>query len=147
MYGHVAVFELDGTFVGYAVKEENNRTLQSTHLYREDEGEALAKRVAELNESQRVLGTWPDARDPDVVALVNNPNFEPIEYVENEVIDMDKSYLVYLKDADGEDTLEVDPEASVVVYRTAKVPARPSDYFERTKKACETVARQRLQSA
>jgi hypothetical protein len=143
MYKHVAVFELDGQFLGYAVKEANNRTLQSTHLYAEEEGEDLAKRIAELNESQNVLAVWPDARDPDVQRLVNDPSFEPIEMTDEEVVDEDNSYIAYLKDADGEDTFEIDAEASVLAYKTAKVPARPSDVMARTKKACEVVARQR----
>jgi hypothetical protein len=143
MYSHVAVFELDGTFLGYAVKEANNRTLQSTHLYAEDEGEDLAKRIAELNESQTVLAAWPDARDPDVQALVNDPSFQPIEMSDEEVVDTDNSYIVYLKDAEGEDTFEIDREASVLQYKIAQVPVRPSDVMARTKKACEVVARRR----
>jgi hypothetical protein len=143
MYRHVAVFELDGTFIGYAVKEANNRTLQSTHLYAEDEGEDLTKRIAELNESQNVLAAWPDARDPDVQALVNDPSFEPLEMIESEVVDEDNSYIVYKKDADGEDTFEIDPESSVLRMKVAQVPARPSDVMARTKKACEVVARRR----
>ena len=142
-YRHVAVFELDGTFIGYAVREESANKLQSTHLYSEEEGEGLAKRIAALNDSQTVTQAWPDARDPDVLALVNDPSFEPIEYADEEVVDADNSYLVYLKDADGEDTFEIDKEASVVKYKIAKVPVRPSDVMARTKKACEVVARRR----
>ncbi len=142
-YRHVAVFELDGTFLGYAVHEVNHNKLQSTHLYPEEEGEDLARRIAKLNDAQTVTAAWPDARDPDVQALVNDPSFEPIEYVDEEVVDTDNSYLVYLKDTDGEDTFEIDKEASVVKYKMAKVPARPSDVMARTKKACETVARRR----
>jgi hypothetical protein len=142
-YNHVAVFELDGQFLGYAVKEANNRTLQSTHLYAEEEGEDLAKRIAELNESQSILCVWPDARDPEVQALVNDPSFEPIEMSEEEVVDNDNSYIIYLKDAEGQDTFEIDQEASVLKYKIAKVPVRPSDVMARTKSACEVVARRR----
>lgn len=144
MYKHVAVFELDGTFLGYAVKEADHNKLQSTHLYAEEEGDDLAKRLAALNESQTVTQAWPDARDPEVVALLNDAAFEPIEYAEEEVIDEDNSYLVYLKDADGEDTFEIDKEASVINYKIANVPVRPSDVMARTKKACEVVARRRV---
>lgn len=142
-YRHVAVFELDGTFIGYAVREESANKLQSTNLYSEDEGEDLAKRIAALNDSQTITQAWPDARDPEVVALLYDPAFEPIEYADEEVVDTDNSYLVYLKDADGEDTFDIDMEASVVKYKVAKIPARPSDVMERTKKACEVVARKR----
>lgn len=142
-YRHVAVFELDGTFVGYAVKEADDQKLQSTHLYAEEEGEDLAKRIAALNESQTVTAAWPDARDPEVQALVNDTAFEPIEMVKEEVVDTDNSYIVYLKDADDEDTYDIDMEASVLKYKIALVPARPSDFMARTKKACEVVARRR----
>lgn len=143
MYKHAAVFELDGQFLGYVIKEANNRTLQSTHLYSEEESEDLAKRIAELNESQTVLAAWPDARDPDVQALVNDSSFEPIEMSDEEVMDVDQSYIVYLKDAEGEDTFEIDREASVLKYKIAQVPVRPSDVMARTKQACEVVARRR----
>lgn len=143
-YRHVAVFELDGTFIGFAIKEENNKTLQSTHLYPEDGGTAdLTKRLAELNDSQAILGAWPDARDPEVQALVNDPSFEPIEMIKQEVVDENESYIVYVKDADGEDTMEINDNASVIRYREAMIPARPSDVFARTKTACEIVARRR----
>lgn len=143
MFRHVAVFELEGNFLGYAIQEASALKLQSTNLYSEDEGEELANRLRELNESQAVISVWPDARDPEVQALVNDPEFEPIEYVDDEVVDDENSYIVYLKDAAGEDTLEIDPEASVIKYRTTKVPKYTSAFFERTKKACEVVARRR----
>lgn len=143
MYSHVAVFTLDGEFLGYTVKEDNNRTLQSTHLYAEDEGEDLAKRIAELNESQNVLAAWPDARDPDVQQLVDDPTFEPIEMTDEEVVDEESSYIIYLKNAEGEDIFEIDQEASVLQYKIAQVPLRPSDVMKRTKQACEVVARRR----
>lgn len=143
MYYHVAVFTLEGDFLGYAIKEDNDHTLQSTHLYAEEEGEDLAKRLAELNESQSVLAAWPDARDPEVQELVNDPSFEPIEMVKDEVLDEENSYIVRKKDADGEDTFEIDEQASFLKYKIAEVPARPSDVMARTKKACEVVARRR----
>lgn len=143
MYSHVAVFELNGEFLGYAIKENNNRTLQSTHLYAEDEGDDLTKRLNELNNSQAILNAWPDARDPEVQALVNDPTFEPIEMIEDEVLDEDNSYIIYRKEK-GEDTFEIDHEASVLRYKIAKIPARPSDVMARTKKACEVVARSRV---
>ena len=146
-YRHVAVFELDGQFLGYTVKKDDAHKLQSTHLYSEDEGDALTDRLRELNDSQTVLAAWPDARDLDVQALVNDPSFEPIEMSDEEVVDNDNSYIVYLKDVEGEDTFEIDREASVLKYKIAKVPVRPSDVMKRTKQACEVVARRRVDSA
>jgi hypothetical protein len=142
-YRHVAVFELSGDFIGYAVMEQNALKLQSTNLYAEEEGEDLAKRIAGLNDSQAVTSAWPDARDPEVQALVNDPSFEPIEMTEEWVLDTDNSYVVHLKDAEGEDTFEIDQQASVLKYKTAQVPVRPSDVMKRTKSACEVIARSR----
>jgi hypothetical protein len=134
---------LDGQFLGYSIKQDRVNRLQSTHLYAEAEEQELAKRLQELNEKQAITSVWPDARDPEVQALVNDPSFEPIEMTEEEVMDTENSYIVYLKDAEGEDTFDIDQEASVLKYKTAKVPLRPSDYMKRTKTACETIARQR----
>ena len=142
-YRHVAVFELDGNFVGYSIIQDGAHKLQSTHLYAEKDGQELADRLQELNDSNAVLAAWPDARDPEVQALVNDSNFEPIEMSAEEVVDEDNSYIVYLKDADGEDTFEINQEASVLQYKVIQVPVRPSDVMARTKKACEVVARRR----
>jgi hypothetical protein len=144
MYRHVVVFDLEGQCLGYSIIEDGALKLQSTHLYSEEEGGDLAKRIAELNESQAVTSAWPDARDPEVQALVNDPSFEPIEMTDEEVVDTDNSYIIYLKDAEGEDTFDIDQEASVLKYKIAKVPLRPSDYMRRTKTACETIARRRV---
>lgn len=142
-YRHVAVFELDGTFVGYSIIGDGAHKLQSTHLYSEDEGQDLEDRLRELNDSNAVLAAWPDARDPEVQALVADPTFEPIEMVKQDVVDEDNSYIVLLKDAEGEDTMEIDEGASVIRYKETMIPARPSDFFARTKRACEVVAKRR----
>jgi hypothetical protein len=145
MYRHVAVFTLAGDFLGFGIKEDGAQKLQSTHLYPEDTASAeLTARLAELNTDRSLQQVWPDARDPEVQALVNDPNFEPIEMVDEDVIDMDRSYIVYIKDPEGGDTLDVDNKASVINYKKARIPARPSDFFTRTKKAQEQVARSRL---
>lgn len=155
MYSAVAVYTLQGGFVGYTIHNPGAIKLQSTNLYNEDEQEQLAKRLAALNESSQIKAQWPDAKDPEVQALVDDPTFEPIEYKDDQVLDEDNSYLVYIKvpvidEMTGEQTNEyidgpeLDREASVLKWVTKKVPVRPSDWYERVKKAQEVVAKRRL---
>lgn len=153
MYDHVAVFTLDGQFLGYSIKDANAQKLQTTNLYSEAESEQLVARLQELNDGKAILAVWPNARDPEVEALVNDPSFHPVEMVEDDVIDEDNSYIVHIKEPEADihgnltgemiDGGIIDQEASVIVYKKMRVPARPSDYMERTKAACEAVARQR----
>jgi len=144
MYRNVAVFTLEGELVGFAIKEDGAEKLQSTHLYPEDAGEDLAKRLDELNNDADLQSVWPDAKDPEVQVLVNDPNFEPVEMVLDDVVDMENSYLVPMVNMHGEEIPGVwDDNASVVVMKKAQVPKDPSAYFARTKKACEIVARRR----
>jgi hypothetical protein len=90
----VALYTLTGGFVGYTIRDPAKPKLQTTNIYGEQEQEQLAKRLAELNDSVQVQGAWPDPRDPEVEALLHDPNFEPIEYEEQRVIDEEKSFLV-----------------------------------------------------
>ena len=133
--------------LGFAIKEDGALKLQSTHIYPEEEADKLAERLAELNDDQEVQGSWPDAKDPEVQALVNDPNFEPVEMILDDVVDMEQSYLVPMVNMHGEEIPGVwDDNASVVVMKKAEVPKDSSAYFARTKKACEIVARRRAQA-
>lgn len=158
MYRAVACYSLDGAFLGYAIKGDDAIKLQSTNLYGEDEQQALAQRLADLNGRDAIVAHWPDARDPDVQKLVDNPAFEPVEMVEQEAIDEENSYMVWkqepvIDEETGIPTGEhvpgpnLDMEASVLVYKTIVAAKYQSAVAERTKKAQETVARQRLQIA
>lgn len=145
MYRNVAVFTLEGELLGFAIKEDGAEKLQSTQLYPEADAESLSKRLIELNDDQGLQAVWPDAKDPAVQALVNDPEFEPIEMVWEDVVDVENSYLVPMKNMHGEELPGVwDDNASVVKMKSAEVPKDPSAYFARTKKACEIVARERL---
>lgn len=148
----LALYTVDGDFVGWAIKGEHK--LQSTNIYAENEQDALNVQLDRLNIDIALKTHWPNPQDPAVVALLSDESFHPIEMVDVEVIDEDHSYLVYKKIArpslEAEqlgqawvDSDEVDEEASVVVYKTVKAPARPTDQMLRIKTACEQVARQR----
>jgi hypothetical protein len=154
-YREVLIYDINGAFLGSGIKRDGAIKLQTQNIWTEDEGEALEKQLALLNENQAVKGAWPDARDPDVVTLLNNPNFMPIETGPMEVVDEDASYLVFKQVpavdefgvelvpeqlVDGED---YDKDASVIVHKTIIAPLRQSDVGQRVNAACEQIAKQR----
>lgn len=157
MYEALALYTLQGAFVGYTIRDPQKPKLQTTNIYSAEEEEQLAKRLAELNKSVEVNAAWPDPRDPEVIALLVDQNFEPVEMAEQQVIDEDASFLVWIQvpevDALGAETgkmvdgEEYDPIASVPVYKTVMAPVRPSDVVERTHKAQEIVANRRVESS
>lgn len=75
------------------------------------------KRVYDLNAATRIKECWPDANDPDVVALLTDPSFCPI--VEVTEVSLDDEGI---------------PENSL---------PKESSPFWRISQACETVARKR----
>jgi hypothetical protein len=119
--------------------------LQSINIYTNAELKQLAEALERLNVSKALYAHWPDTRDPEVVELLAKDDFYPIEMDEQEVIDP-ASYIVYVKDAGGQDTEEIDYAQSVIKKTTALAPVRPSDHLERTKRAQEAVARRRAGS-
>lgn len=151
----------DGNFLGYAIKAaEVPSKLQSTNLYLEGEEVKLNEQLAALNENVDIRSHWPSHNDPEVQALVNDPSFMPIEYIDAQVVDDDHSLYVWKKEhatddhgnplfdlATGQpvmvDGSELDEMASVISYKIARVPKRPSDAMWRIKKAAETIARRR----
>jgi hypothetical protein len=150
----VAIYTLTGSFVGYTIRDPSKPKLQTTNVYTEQEQEQLAKRLAELNDGQQVRTAWPDTRDPEVQKLLHDRNFEPIEMEEQQVIDEEESFLVWIQQPETDewgnetgvmvDGTDIDMNASVIVYKIAVVPKRPSDVGERTRKAQEIVARSRM---
>jgi len=154
MFEAVALYTLTGSFVGYTIRDPAKPKLQTTNVYAEEEQQQLAQRLAQLNDSVQVQGAWPDPRDPEVQQLLLDPNFEPIEMEEQQVIDEEKSFLVWIQQPETDeygnetgvmvDGPDIDRNASVIEYTTAIVPVRPSDVGERTHKAQEVVARRRV---
>ena len=153
-YVHLALYDPQTSeFVGYAIKDDQADKLQSTNIYRDGEEDKLSTQLNRLNDQSALNQHWPHPQDPDVQALVNDPNYHPLEYVEQEVIDDENSYYVWVKepelDENGEatgrmvDGPELDREASVIRYKVGKVPVRPTDVMLRIKRACEDVARAR----
>lgn len=155
------VYNDKSQFIGYVLKDPQvPDRLQSNLLYRENEVEKLNKRLAELNEDVDLKQHWPHPQDPAVRQLLADPTFCPINYVEREVVDDDASFYVWeqVQDVDergnpkfdlitGKPVMvqgeNIDRDASVIRYKLAKVPEKPTDEVFRIKKACEVVARQR----
>lgn len=77
-YSCVRVVGLDEKFIGYAIHNENaDLRLHSPVLYWLDELDKLGEVVDGLNETEAIAPYWPDQNDPEVVALVKDPDFCP----------------------------------------------------------------------
>ena len=146
----VGIYTLEGDFWAYGIKGPNK--LQSPNVYFAGEEGQLNDRLNELNAGQDIRSTWPHPQDPDVQELLNDPNFHPIEYTETKVLDKENSYLVYFDEMYTEDgkyderSGDIDESRSVLRYKKAKIPTRPSDMKLRLQDAMEAVARNRLAS-
>lgn len=112
------VLTLDDEELGYVVVKEGTSKLEDSNLWLE--GEGIEDHVANLNELTLLREFWPDANDPAVQVLINDPAFEPLEYEVSTLIDA-----------------ATDEEAQV---ESLKNPAQP---IERYNEACKIVARER----
>jgi hypothetical protein len=159
-YASVAVYSLEGDFLGYGIKDDAAQKLQSTNLYLESEGGKLNEQLERLNTNVDLRSHWPNPKDPAVVQLLSDPDFIPIEYELREVIDDEHSYYVWKQEpavdengkyiidpTTGQPTMvqgsELDELASVIRMKQAWVPKRPTDVMWRIKQASEVIARQR----
>lgn len=151
MFRPLALYTLDDNpeFVGYAIQKsfEDSRVqkLHSVNYWTEAEVQSLKETLARLGDQQTVLGHWPDARDPEVTAILQNPDFMPPEYEPAEAIDEEHSVFVW------DLPPNVDPqhpyglmneEKSVLVNKIIMAPT-PASMQARTKAAQEIVARRR----
>jgi len=152
-YEEVLIYSKTGAFVGWGIKGSEIDKLQSANLWTEAEQEKLAKRLNELNENVDLNATWPHPQDPDVLQLLADKNFVPIEYEERQVVDDDHSDYVWEQVPETDDNgvptgrfvdgENIDRQASVIRYKMDWLPKRPSDVMWRIKKASEVVARKR----
>lgn len=155
-YQAVSVYDMnEGRFLGYAINLIGTPKLRGTFLYREttesEEGEEelLREDLERLNHGADMTHHWPDKDDPDFIALINDPDFMPIEYTEEEVIDDEA--LQALVDAD-EIEFEQDPVSGNINWKHpedlpkvwAKVPLDPAAPQARLHKAAETIALRRM---
>lgn len=145
-YHAVSIYDLDGNFLGYSVHQEGVDKLLNNNLWTEspEDVEDLKTQLARLNDATSIREFWPDVRDPEVKALTDNPEWEPLALSPVEVEDLDNSVLIWEEEPDdsiGSPGI-LDREASVIVTKWVNAPA-PAHVQARIKKACEIVARQR----
>lgn len=141
----VYVYDADGTFLGLSIYKPGAQKLHTANLWQntpEDTAD-LARQLERLNDDVDVRAFWPDVRDPEVQALLDDPEFEKLKLSPVEVVDEDKSVFVWIEEPSDENPYgKADPELSVIVYKNEMAPA-PVDVQARVKKACEVVARRR----
>jgi hypothetical protein len=152
-YERVLVYDEHANFVGSCIKDPQHPKLQTTNLYVPGEEAKLTERLNQLNETVNLNAFWPRQDDPEVLSLLADESFVPIEYIDAEMIDDDHSFYVWqqVPETDDEgrptgrmiDGQELDRNASVITYKMGRVAARPTDVMWRIKQASEAVARKR----
>lgn len=147
---------------GFVIRHEESDKLESVWILTADEAQEQADQI---NFQAKLAEHLPNAHDPEVQALVNDPDFSPVEYEDVEVPDYERSNIVYVTKpgrkiiADGEvafapDEIKYDDtgqpvinwQASDVVTKIEKQPKRVSG-LGRIGAAVEQVAHKRLKEA
>ena len=143
-YQAVSIYTLDGQFLGYGLKQDGVDKLHNNNLWtdRPEDVADLKAQLGRLNEAIDIRAYWPNVRDPEVEALLTNPEFEPLKLSAVEVVDEENSLFVWEEEPSDESPGKMDPDASIIAYKFVDAPA-PTDVQARVKKACEIVARQR----
>lgn len=145
----VVVYDLDGEFLGYSIFADGAKKLHTANLWSEstDDVVDLQAQLARLRDQGDVLAFWPNVRDPEVQALLNDPTFESLALSPVEVVDDERSVFVWIEEPSDENPFgKMDRDASTIVHKTQMAPS-PVDVQARVKKACEIVARRRANSA
>lgn len=169
-YEAVYLYNNRNEFLGVGIKKTNAPQLQSVNIWSDsdEEIEDFRKTLAGLNDEGALREHWPQAMDPEVIELVENPDWEPLELHEASVPDWENATLVYKRDSvwgydyDGatdqvlprpgpegkvewKDSEEIDYDQSTIPHKQAMVPD-PKEVQDRYFKAQEIVARRRLQA-
>lgn len=140
----VLIYDIKGTFRGYTILNANK--LASTNLWPDAELKDLQMQIDRLNEGTNIKQFWPNTRDPEVQALLNDPNFMPYETTTEQAVDEENSYYVWdrvTQDGQPAPGASIDHNASVIAYKAIQVPVRPEEVTIRFKRAHEIVARRR----
>jgi hypothetical protein len=145
----VFVYDSESNFLGFSILKEGAQKLHTANLWQDtpEEVKDLKLQLDRLNDDYDVRNYWPDVREPEVQALLNDPTFEPLKLHPVEVVDDEKSVYVWIEEPNDENPYgKADPELSVIVYKNEYAPA-PVEVQARVKKACEIVARNRAKGA
>jgi len=147
-YETVLVYDLDGNFLAYGIKNVGRDKLQTTNIWPQDQLDEYREQLGRLNDEADVLGYWPDVRDPEVQGLLDNPNFEPLELFPQEVEDLDNSTIVWEEGLEPTESQPGVPDRlkSIFVYKTVMMP-NAVEVRARQRSACEHVARKRAREA
>jgi hypothetical protein len=132
VYEAVLIYNTLGGHQGYGIRRIGADRLHSVNYYDET---GVTEQLNALNNSEVVKENWPDLNDPEVRLLIDDPDWEPLRFHEEEVFDIDKSELV-----SDPLTGEVDWERSTLVKVRKMVPDSSVEVQQRTRKALETVA-------
>lgn len=158
----IASLQEDGVSYGFAIKRVGHDKLTGINILSYEEGSV---HVNDMNERAELRRFWPMPTDPEVQALIDDPAFEPVEYDEVDVPDMDASKIVYdmkpgppqidpttgLISGFAADEIKYDDEgrpivnwmASEIVYKKERQPRRTQGK-SRIEMASERVARERM---
>lgn len=98
-YEAVYLYNNSNQFVGVSIKSVEGDRLQTVNIWTDspEDVEDFKKTLAGLNDESELRQFWPDAMDPEVVELVENEEWEPLELHEERVIDWDASNIVMIK--------------------------------------------------
>src|SRR5687768_5434425 len=93
-YEAVYLYDRNNQFVGAAIRKTDVLKLESVNIWTQDETEDFKKTLSGLNDEQELRAFWPDAHDPEVGVLVEDPEWEPLELHEEDVPDWDNSTVI-----------------------------------------------------
>lgn len=77
MYEIVELLDAAENTVGYAIRKEGTLKLDSLNIYAPEEYDKLLVEVKNRRERALLTQHWPDPNEPEVQALVEDPNFDP----------------------------------------------------------------------
>ena len=142
--GIVLLHDINGDFRGYTLLKGDK--LSSTNIWPEQEIQDLLLQAKRLNDDVNIRQFWPNTRDPEVQALLNDSSFMPYETTTEQVVDDENSYYRWSAyDGQGNPApgAVLDRDASVLTYKAQVVPVHPEEVTLRFKRAHEIVARRR----
>lgn len=142
----VYVYDANGTNRGATILQQGANKLHTLNLWdinNPEDAADLREQLGRLVDNTDVRAFWPDVRDADVQALLNNSEWEPLTLSPAEVMDEENSVIVWQEEPSDENPYgRMDSDLSVIVNKTVMVPS-PAEVKRRTMKACEVIARSR----
>lgn len=98
-YEAVYLYNNSNQFVGVSIKSTEGDRLHTVNIWTDspEDVEDFKQTLAGLNDEGQLRQFWPDAMDPEVVELVENEEWEPLELHEERVIDWDASTIVMVQ--------------------------------------------------